>query len=397
MFHFGGKNSGPVYGALIDIGSGSIGVAVVVSDPEKKLPQLLFARRINMRVSERSTEKTESVRRIKEALLSASLTLSQEGYQALTASAPHAKITKLYVTCTSPWSFTISRNVHYENETPFKITPELMEDLVQSAESEMFTQLDSQSHLSEAGFEVVERATVDVLVNDYRIINPLNVTGTTLSLSHIAGLVPKEILTGVYEVQDKLFPNTELHTHTYMLAMYCVMRDIFPNMHSSCIIDVTGEAIEFGIVENNLLIENTFIPNGSSSFMREVSEKTGKPSSDILTRMRSFGEEGDKLSTELKEYIEMYVEYVVQGLNTILEHRILPSDIIITAHQSYEKLFKFIIEEALRRVKPSTSRIILVDQSIVEQITEGSDGDVYLALGAGFFHKLHGGGEAKGD
>ncbi len=389
MFGFKRGNTGPVYGALIDIGSGSIGVAIVVSEKDAKRPKIIYAERMHMRISEHSASGDEAERRIREALLSASLSLSQEGNQSLTAYDAKAKIRQLYVTCTSPWSRTMSRSVHYESESPFKITQKLLDDLVQSAEAEIFSHLKNDSLIEYHAFEVVERATVDILVNDYRITDPLNMSGVSLSLSHIAGLVPKEILKTVYEIQDKLFPHSELHTHTYMLAAYCVLRDLFPKIHSSCVIDITAEAVEFGIIENNLLIDNSFIPYGSSTMTRDIISKTNQPSADVLTRIRAFGEEGDTLSTDLKGHVEEYIQHIQVGLEAIIEHRVLPSDIIITTHQSYKKLFRYIVEEALRRVKPSSSRLITVDQEILERIAEGGEGDVYLVLGAGFFHKLH--------
>jgi dihydropteroate synthase len=142
-------------------------------------------------------------------------------------------------------------------------------------------------------------------------------------------------------------------------------------------------------MENNLLIDNTYIPYGSSSLTRDIIAQTKKPSADVLSRIRSFGEEGEVLSVELKEHIELYTAHIVSGLEAIIEHRVLPSDIIITAHESYERLFRYIVEEALRRIKPSTSRIMSVDTEIINKIATDSNGDVYLALGAGFFHKLN--------
>ena len=342
-------------------------------------------------------EQTEPplVRRVREALLSALLLLSQDGLQLLTKHNPRAKVTRLYVTCSSPWSFTIARDVHYESDEPFKVTSTIINDLVHSAEEEIASHLKSMPETEGEEFEIVERATVDMTVNDYPVKHPLNLKGSILGLSHIAGLVPADIMTSLHEVQDKLFPDTELRVHTYMLIMYCVMRDLFPRVNSLCIINVTGEATEFGIVENNLLIENTFVPFGSTTFVRDIMEHTGKPSSDILSTLEAHGDDTALEEPDFSEQIASYKEKITEAVNTILTRRIFPTDIIITAPRPYEPLFKKIIEGALESALEKKVSVITVPSKVIEEISHGSGDDVYLALAARFFHKLHGCGEVN--
>lgn len=395
MFHFHHESKGSVYGALIDISSGSVGIAIVASEHSKPLPEIIFARRIEMRVSKQILHEHESLRRVREALFSACLTLSQEGVQALTVLDNRAKITKLFVTCSSPWAYTIARNVRYENDEPFKISTALIEDLAQSAEEEIVSLLHTKPELTERDFAIVERASVDITVNDYPIVNPDHLKGTALALSHIAGLMPKDIIDAIQEVQDKLFPNTELRAHTYMLVMYCVMRDIFPKQHSVCIIDVTSEATEFGIVENNLLIENTYIPYGTSSFMRDASEASGNPISDIKTRISSHKEENALFTTEFEMQIEAYESKISDEIDNILNHRALPTDIIITTQKPFDALFKEIIEKVLKRKSIHALTIITLDSDVIDEVSHGVSNDIYLEIGARFFHKLHGCGEIE--
>ncbi len=209
MFRFHRENNAPAYGALIDIGSGTIGVGIVASDPDNKLPHLLYSHRATMRIMEQ-TGKEENLRRIREVLFSACLLLSQEGEQALKKFDPRGHISKLFITCSSPWSYTVARNVHYESDVPFKVTENILKDLIQSAESEIITHVRESSHMKAGDFEVVESATVDININDYPVHEPLRLEGITLGLSHIAGLIPTEIMKALEEVQDKLFSNTQL-------------------------------------------------------------------------------------------------------------------------------------------------------------------------------------------
>lgn len=392
---FGKKraNDGPVYGALIDIGSGTVGIGIVVSHAENALPELIYTHRIMMRVTEHAGNQDENLRKVREALLSAALILSQDGRNALAMLDPDAQISKLYVTCSSPWSYTIARNAHFSQDEQFRVTEAIINDLVKSAEDEIISHLKEHSLVTQEGFEVVEQATVDITVNEYPVVNPFNLKGKTLSLSHVIGLIPKEILKSIHEVEHKLFPNTEVRAHTYMLVMYCVLRDIFPRTRSLAIIDITGEATEFGIVENNLLIENSFTPHGSSTFLRDVMNQTGKPVTDIMTSLHTLGEESALLPDTFSSQVVTYQQHMVEALTRILERRTLPTQIIITAHPPFEKLFSQILHTAFTQVLGKEPEILHIDPKIVNEISHGADNDVYLALSARFFHKLHGCGE----
>ena len=180
-----------------------------------------------------------------------------------------------------------------------------------------------------------------------------------------------------------------------MLVMYCVLRDIFPKLHTHCIIDITGEATEFGIVENNLLIENISIPYGSNSFIAEIMEKTGKPVSDILTSIETYDDGTTTQSKDFEAEIEIYRNHIKDAMNRILERRMIPSNIIFTAHPPYDSFFKHVIEETINASLQKDATLMKVEYSLIDEVNETAQKDVYLALAARFFHKLHGCGELE--
>lgn len=393
MFHFRRHSSDAVYGALIDISSGSIGVAIVMSPIGEKLPKILYTHRNTMRITKHSPEKQSDVRRLHEALFSALLTLSQEGKQILTQHDANAVISKLYVTCSSPWSYTVARTVCLENDDPFKITNSIINDLIQSAETEILNHLEEQTRIPDELFSIVERATVDITVNEYPVSQPLNLKGTSISLSHVSGIILQEILDAVHDVQEKLFPNTTLRAHTYMLVMYCVMRDVFPRLNSMCIIDVTAESTEFGVVEKGLLIENDAIPIGSTTFVRNIMATTNKPSVDIQSHMSFVGDEAHLLTSDFEPHIAEYEQALTELIVHIMSRRTIPQDIIITTHKPYEHFFAPLIVRAFEQALHVQPNVLSIREGIIKEISNGADEDVYLALAARFFHKLHGCGE----
>jgi hypothetical protein len=386
------KATDVLYGVLLDIGSGSIGVGIVVGAPTEKNPHLIFGKRIPMRINEEQRE-VDELRKVQESLVTAALTLVEEGMPLLKAHNEHATLTHLHVSCTAPWSYTVARNVTYAPGNSFLITEAILTDLVHSAENEILTHIKDSAVMTKGTYEVVESATVDMRVNEYPVRDPLALTGVQLELTHLVGIIPTELLTTIKEVQQKLFSATKLHVHTSMLVMYCTLRDLFPKMNSVCIIDVTGEATEFGIVENNLLIENTSTAFGTATFVREVMRTTGKPYADIESDFLEYTEKRMDACADFLTVADKYTAHLKDVIANIEEKRPLSHNFIINVALPYAPYFSDMITHVIKGSLGKDAHIVPIKPEFNKGILEGSEGDTYLAFSARFFHKLHGCGE----
>lgn len=397
MFKLSTKSKNAMYGAIIDIGSASVGVGIVESDHTKKLPKILFSHRVYMRISSQKNEQDERMRQMREALFSASLVLSKDGMGALKEYDRGGKIGRILITCSSPWSHTVAKSVAYEQEKPFKISKSILRDLVKTAEEEMAETLDETAIIGSLGLEVVERATVNVTVNGYHVQNPLGLSAKTIELSHITGLLPKEIIDAVYEVREKIFSDTDVSAHTYMLVMYCVLRDLFPTTHSLCIVDITGETTEIGIVKAGILVDTVHAPYGSNTLLRAISNAQKSTSGEALSLLQAYGEKtlADSEYGDISKIAEEYDVALVEALEKILMHRSIPQTLIITALPQVSSFFR---ERVLKKVTQLTHRShteIEIKKSILDAIASLNNNDTYITLAARFFHKLHGCGEIE--
>ena len=116
-----------------------------------------------MRITKHGAEESENIRRIKETLFSASLTLSQDGIKALHEHNPKARLSKMYVTCSTPWSYTTARNVYYEEDENFRVTDEIIDDLVKGAESEMLSE--ARDNATQRMIDEAKKLNADAIVN----------------------------------------------------------------------------------------------------------------------------------------------------------------------------------------------------------------------------------------
>lgn len=377
------------YGALIDIGSGSVGVGIVASDHTKEKPSILYSERIYMRIGQNS-QRDEVLRYMKEALFTASLALSKNGISALKDHDPRGSVSRILVTCSSPWAHTVSRTINFSDEKPFKVTSSLLEDLITSAEEEVEQSIKQSEVISALGLAPVERATVGVLINEYRVHNPIGKKATKLTLSQVTGFVPQEVIDAVDEVQEKVLPDTTISTHTYMLVAYCVIRELFSETSSYTIIDVTGETTEIGIVVRGDLAETVHVPFGSNTLLRTLAESEKATPEHARSLIRSYAEgalhenEHPKVASVIKEY-ETAIRDAVGDIHEDLQ---IPKTMVVTALPDIEPFFRRVVPSVIQQVTETEPVLFDFAPDFLKVEGKGTN-DVFISLVGRFFHKLH--------
>jgi len=393
MLFLRNKKESSRYGVIIDIASGTVGVALVKSNLSQENPEILYSYRTSPRSTSDPEKMLTNTRNIRETLFSACLEVANEGLSVLQSQDSDAQISHVFLTCSSPWAHTVARNTRYESDKPFKVTRSIISDLIKNAEDEIISYTREHSQIVEKDFEVIERATVDIAVNDYLVDNPYQNKVNTVSLTHISGLAPKELIVAIEDMQDKLFPHTKLRMHTFMLVIYCVLRDMYPQLHSLCIVDVTGETTEFGIVENNLLVENSYMKGGAHTFLRDIAEQRNAPLVDVYTQL-SMLESSECVEAEIsKKASETYISNVQAHIQSVLKTRILPKHIVVNSQHPLASQFVEMLKKAFEKSGHTDYEIIDFSVELFKNSKNArtlKDSDVYLSTASRFFHKLHG-------
>jgi hypothetical protein len=395
MFGLGRPRGKAVYGAIFDIGSESVGVAIVESDQGAKYPRILFSHRVHMRITRKKLDMADRIRMMKETLFSASLIISRDGLEALALHDKHAKVTKMLVSCSAPWSYTISRNVAYEGETELKVSRDLINDLIGSAETEIEKQLKSTDAPSDLSYEVVERATIDVRINDYPVMKPIGLRGKEISLAHVTGLVPREVIAALTEVEQKVFPGTTIRAHTFMLVLYCVLREIYTEHTSMTVVHVTGDTTEFGVVEGDTLVESISAPVGLESVIRSMMENDKETAREMYSLLELYhrNELTPEVGVRVKQALDKYIEIIREELATQARSRRFPKIAFVLAPSPFTPLFTTILEPFLRESLGISGEILTLKEDVLGTTPTHDENDANIMITSRFFHKLHGCGE----
>jgi hypothetical protein len=386
-------------GVIVDIGSGSIAASIVLSDHQKELPEIIYTHREFMAI--RSTDGlVENVRAMRRALFSVMLDVEQNGMKALHTRERRMSVNRIVVSCTAPWSETITQIIHFAQDTPFTVTRHMIDEIITHAyEKEEAHAGEHTKKLKESGKHIVEKTIIDITLNGYSIPDPYNKEASEIAVAHVRGLVFTPILTALEGV-EKYIPNIfSVRIHTSSLILYCVFRDLYPKIKSALIVDISGEATEIGLVHDGILYESIAVPQGMNSLIRNIAHVSKMIPEEVRGYLRGYTEK--VLAATQKKMLAQGQKDYMHSLEPIFQELslryVLPRTIFLILDQNMEHFFTETIHNALSERKGhGHSTIIPLSPERARNLVAAS-GDIVvdprLALTARFFHKLHACGE----
>ncbi len=398
LFSFGENKDR--FGIIIDVGSGSVLTAIVHSKQSDEHPMIVWAHREHTALKNiKSVE--QSAKAVLAALMNASLKLESEGRPALLEYSSSAKLSLTQCSIAAPWSYTVTKTININQEDPIEITLNFVDELVYTAQKQVEEELKEHSNTTDIGLTVIAKSTMDLLSNGYRVKDPEGETATSLKLTQATVVAQQYVMNGITEVHQKLFPKAKVEAMSFILMLYCTTRSLHPEIDDICLVDITDEASEIGIVRDGSLKYSTHIPFGMSSLAREISATCNIPLHEALGYLRSKDVAGIKQHlpeskhNDISIIFDAYIEKLAGLLNETGDTLSIPKQISLHVESSYDALFTNLISRAAKsatKIDHSVTSIAVEmipaehRQALKEHIGEYVN-DTALLLNAEFFHK----------
>ncbi len=396
MSLFSFSKSAERIGAIIDVGSGSVLVAVVASKANTSTPTIIWSHREHAPL--RNIDSLDqSAKAVMTALVNALLKFDVEGRRALYEYNKRSRVDEIQCSIAAPWSYTVTKTINYTQEEAFEVTDSLIEELLKTATEKIAVELSENESASQLGLSIIARTTLDLLANGYRVKRPMGEQTNELSISHASVVTQQYLIDHIDDLRHKLFPSTEIHTLSYVLILHCVVRDIFKNAFDSCLVNITYEATEIGIVRDGTLQYATHTPFGSFSLAREIADITSVPLLEAFQYLHNevpyaFMENlSESQKAEVEKVIEAYTARVADLFHETGDDLSIPKQIFLHADLKSETLFRDIVEKAAKRRLKSEPNIRLITPALIQNLgldgSESLSGDTAMLPSVQFFHK----------
>lgn len=385
MSFFKEKNTTLRCGAIIDIGSGSVGVAIVVSDTVTKTFEIIWSHREYILIKKMADE-VQLLKEINTTLVTAFLELGSTGLRALHDYNASLSIEEIQTTLSAPWARTITQTISYNDEKSFIINIQLLEQLAQKARAQSLESAIDGKTLSEFGLRIITDTTIDVEINGYSIKRPMGKKTTGVVLSHVHSLAPEAILAVLEDSREKILPNASLAHFSFMYLFYEVLKQLHPNTNDVCLIDITDEATEIAIVSGTILTSSSLINIGLYSLAREIGASCKIPKEEAYAILKDASilpnytkDQQSTIEVIIASFEESLVALFLRSGGAIS----IPNALFIHTSQNTEAFFAERLKNAAKNATVTEHTIHLVTSEVLQN-KEVSD--TALALSAHYFH-----------
>jgi hypothetical protein len=250
--------------ALFDIGSGSIGGALVhYSDDEKIMPTIINSFRTDI-VFRQKLDFSEYLSDMIVALENTATGLYKSA-----SGAPDEIVCVL----ASPWYLSETRLIKTSKATPFIFTKRLADGLLQK-ELELLSESYQRKYGNSGNKpELLEERILNVSLNGYPIDDPLGKKARSLELTMLISISPQLCLDRIRESLSKTFHHTPVSFSSFMLSSFMAVRDRYVSPDSYLLLDIGGEVTDVAIVSRGILKASLSFPFGKRSFFKYMTSK----------------------------------------------------------------------------------------------------------------------------
>jgi cell division ATPase FtsA len=402
MSLFSSSDTSIRYGAVIEIGSGSVLASIVKSDKTKTTPEIIWSKR---EYAQRRVESNTAVnaKSVITALMNVVLLLESEGKSALKQSNPGAKIAHLQVSMTAPWSYTITKVIGYAKEQPFEITEALLSSLITAAQKKITEELKENELASDLGLAIMTRATTDIQANDYKIEDPKGKMATTLTLTQVSAVAQTYLTDAIADIKHKVFKHADLERYSFMLMFHCIIRELYNQLSEYCLVDITYEATEIGVVRGGILRYCTHTPIGISTLARTLVTVLNIPLEEAYAFLkepyhtRAMETMSEAKLAEVAVVFDEYQNNIAKLFTETGDKLSIPKILFMHGDHQTEAFFTRQLEAAAKKATNLTHAVHGVSSELLTKNYTAEDkkalltvsSDTAMVVAAQFFHKQH--------
>jgi len=383
---FSTKKDKVVYGALFEIGSGSIAGAIVSSNSESEKPVILYTTREFIPLKQIAVDE-DLTKRLLTTFLNVALDIQSKIPKYLPKK---AQIYSVDVNFTAPWAYTRGNTHTYKSEEPVIITHKLLEQIKNSTTKKLAKKV-GELDVYINNFTLIDRTIIEHTANGYATDNPVGQKINELTTTETISAVTNTMFKPVQEIIIKLFNDTKTKYSTSALVQQHLLRSQLQFPSTFSVIHLTYEAIELTIYRDSEIITAFTAPIGINTMSRNMAQKSKLPHEQIFSFITSEDTTAYD-ETLIKRIQKAFESSILPPLAEFFANaqssELLPRDFYLATTILPSPAIIHIITKALK--ESSNTRFVLHNLQIPavhnSQNANIGSGDLGICVLANFFH-----------
>ena len=331
---------------IFDIGSGSVGAALVELSCLNK-PTILYSTRKGIAFTE-EVNPDKLLSSMKIAMESVALNVQKMGFKNETLG--HLKnkdIGTIYCVFSSPWYLAQPKKITQTYKDKKSITNGFIKKILEKEEEEFLEKTANEyTNKHEEELYLLEHIITNLEVDGYEIQSIKGQEAKNIKLSIFSSLIPEKVANTAISVVSKVFHTDNLHLHSFSIVSFGVVRDVL-DLADFIFLDISGEVTEVNLVSGGELVESGSFPFGINTHARLLSKKLKTNPDEALSRISSTGDKkreilvfGDVEKNTINETNEEWNKQFYSLINKFSEKYSLPPNIVFTVDEKFINFFK---------------------------------------------------------
>ncbi|HBB44464.1 MAG: hypothetical protein UW27_C0001G0034 [Parcubacteria group bacterium GW2011_GWA1_44_13] len=338
---FGGQKQNEALTLLVDIGSASVGAALIKIE-KGQTPQIVSSIREDI-----SFQEVLSSARFLLAMNKA-LDKVLKDLQEKTKTTGNPK--HFFCTLSSPWFILKTRDLKIVKNDEFEVTERAIEKFIDEDILKLKDEL--KETLPPDDVRIIEKKVIHIKLNGYEIKNPYKQKTSRMEMTVTVGVSSGKVIQSIERKINNFFHAKSVHFGAFPVAAFSAIRDIFPTENNFLFLDITGEATDVSRVENDLLTRTVSFPRGKNFFIREISARLRTVHEEATTLFSMFlrGELDTVRYAEVSKIVETaeaeWLQRFEKAITVLAENGAPPRKIFFTADAEISSRLLLLISKA---------------------------------------------------
>lgn len=386
---FSKKRKKKKLGLIFDIGSGSVGGAVVELGEEKA--KIIYAKRKNLKIPfEVSVSELEN--KIMKLLEEISYSLLKEGLKTLhLIDRDHKDLDFCHIFLSSPWYASNIEILKINKSESFKISKDLLNKTIKNEEEDF--ENSGENNL------VFEKKITGLKLNGYKSQNPYGKEAHSVEMTLFMAATGSKFLDRIKDLVQKDFSLDKIKFHSFTSAFFSTVRDLYQEIKDFILIDITTEVTDITLCKGGVIYDNASFPKGQNFLLRNLAIEMNTTPRESLSALKSYLEGSEKLNGGKIEKVllnakQEFLRNFSTTLSELGDTLSVPRHVFLTIDEGLDNWFISVIseEEFIQGGIAGNPFIIKsINQGMLSphlSKVRGINRDIFLSLESIFINKI---------
>lgn len=333
---------------LVDIGSASVGGALVKIE-KGRAPHIIATVRKDISFQE-VLSSARFLSSMNHALDQVLKTIHQKTGES-SGSPAH-----IFCTLSSPWFILKTRRLLISRQQEFEVTERGIDEFTSEDIARLKEEL--KETLPPKDVKIIEKKIIQIKLNGYEIKNPYGRRTSQMEILMTVGVSSGKVIQSIERKLRNVFHAKEVNFGAFPISAFSAIRDIFPTEKNFFFLDITGEATDVSLVNNDLLIGTVSFPHGKNFFIREISAEMRTVHEEAATLFAMFlrdelhSAKRAKVATIIARAEDEWLLRFKKSLGTFAGNGVLPNKVFFTTDAFIAPLFSLLVPRVTNTVKP---------------------------------------------